>query len=219
MKLAQYHRPSVEDLIVQGSLDSDEEKQGLDAAYQALASLLPFPQQKNDDVFLASLDRWCFLATPAHLLDKVLDYLCNHFSVARGYLQAEFLEEYQGDGHDVGYFEANSEHGGHLVVKKIEHADGYMYVAVLIHEFMHFLMHHYELDLSDFDEDQEEILTDLMAIFTGFGKVMALGYFPTEDQEHQNLFGFGDSSIGYLSVDEISYIEKRYVLVTDARIK
>jgi hypothetical protein len=218
MKLAKLPRPSLEFLLTQADLPS-EEKAGLEAAYHDLTTLLPYPQQKNDDDLLRALPHYCFLARPEKMLDKLLDYLCHKFSVARGYLQTEFLEEYQGDDHDVGYFEANSAHGGLIVVKKIEHADGYMYAAVLIHEFMHFLYHHDGVDLSEYDEEQEEILTDLLAVYTGFGKILMLGYYPNEDHDHKNLFGYGDSAIGYLSVAQIAYLEQRYVLLTDARIR
>jgi hypothetical protein len=106
-----------------------------------------------------------------------------------------------------------------LVVKKVDKADGYLYAAILIHEFMRFLLHHNEVDLTSLDVEEEEILTDLAAVFTGFGPVMMLGYCPVEDKEHTHLFGYDASSLGYLNVDQLAYIERRYVLVLDARIR
>jgi hypothetical protein len=218
MKLSNHPRPALEFLLEQTSVTPAEGK-ALDEEYQRLASLLPFPQQKDDETLLKKLPSFCRFAKPKKMLERLLEYLCQHFSIGRGYLQTEFLEEYQGDAHDVGYFEADSAHGGHLVVKKVDKADGYLYAAILIHEFMRFLLHHSEVDLSSPDVEEEEILTDLAAVFTGFGPVMMLGYCPVEDKEHTHLFGYDASSLGYLNVDQLAYIERRYVLVLDARIR
>jgi hypothetical protein len=220
MKLASHPRPTLESLLVESTIPNDE-KAALDVEYRKLASLLPFPQQKDDEILLKKLPGFCRFASPKKMLERLLDYLCKHFSVARGYLQSEFLEEYQGETHDVGYFEANSAFGGRIVVKKISHGDGYLYAAILIHEFMHFLMHHYEVDLSEVDseEQEEELLTDMMAIFTGYGKIMTLAYFPIQDKDHPHLFEYDDSAIGYLDSEQCAYLERQYVLLVDARIQ
>lgn len=217
MKLSCHPRGSSDNVILSANV-TEPTKIRIDRTYKELQALLPFPQQKDDEAIDGLLARYCILSSPARMLKKLLKYLCHRFSVSKDYIQTEFLEEYQGDRHDVGYFQPTSSLGGIIAVKKIKKGDGYMYASVLIHEFMHFLMHNYQLDLSSFNREETELLTDAMTVFSGFGKIMIAGYYPREDSGHKNLYGYGDDSIGYLSIDEIGYIERQYVLTLNARI-
>lgn len=84
---------------------------------------------------------------------------------------------------------------------------------------MHFLMHHYEMDLTGMDVDEEEVLTDIMAIYSGYGKILMLGYYPLKDRDHPHLFEYGDSAIGYLSTEQCAYLERQDVILVDPRIQ
>jgi hypothetical protein len=192
MKLGGYPRPSLEFLLSQSPIQT-RDKENLEEAYGTLSSLLPYPQQKDDDTLLSLLPRFCFLKKPEAMLEKLLSYLCHKAGVARGYLHCEFLKEYQGDG--------------------------YRYACVLLHGFLSFLFHHEGIDLSAYGDGEAEILIDLLAIYLGYGKILLMGYYPRPDQEHPDLFDYQDSKLGALSVEEIAYVERRYVLVTDARIR
>lgn len=146
-----------------------------------------------------------------------LKYLCNHFQIPLGYVETDFLGFSQ-MGSEVGRFEENSQFGGCIRIGKNSTFDAYTYLAILIHEFMHFLAHTNELDFSSFSTDEIEIMTDIMAIASGYGKPLLIGYMPFSGCKNKNIFGEYDKQVGYLTANEIGYLEQTQVLALNARI-
>ncbi len=79
--------------------------------------------------------------------------------------------------------------------------------AVLCHECAHYFMNLRNIRLQDPAEQEE--LTDITAVFLGFGKILRRGY---EQRSRSKPMGFNQKLIqqtrlGYLSADEIGYVQ------------
>lgn len=82
--------------------------------------------------------------------------------------------------------------------------------AILAHECMHyFLMFH---DLTHPDERINELLTDVSAVYVGFGELLRDGYTPIETSWAQSgnvLYSTVTHTLGYITVDEIDGLMRR----------
>lgn len=87
-------------------------------------------------------------------------------------------------------------------------------MAVLIHECVHNFLYYYNLEL--YPEAENEILTDVTAVFLGFGDLLREGYKPikeiVEGPSPQGEAGFKVScwKVGYLELNEIAYVQEKY---------
>ena len=87
-------------------------------------------------------------------------------------------------------------------------------ISILAHEISHYLLNIRNLELED--TNKNEILTDVCAVYLGFGKYMLEGYKRTEYSSKEKSI---ISKIGYIDTDDIQYImnkieniKKKYII-------
>lgn len=81
----------------------------------------------------------------------------------------------------------------------------YDYAACIAHECAHCFLRNQNISLPDIDEN--EILTDVLTVFFGFGTIMKEAYEMKEKVDYVNSTT-QTSKLGYLTIEEISDVEK-----------
>ncbi|MDD4665484.1 MAG: hypothetical protein PHC81_02920 [Clostridia bacterium] len=86
-------------------------------------------------------------------------------------------------------------------------------IAILVHECMHNFLFYYNLEL--FPEEDNEILTDVTAVYLGFGKLLMQGYKPIKEIVDSG-FAYNDHNfvvdrwkIGYLDLSDLAYVMRK----------
>lgn len=92
-------------------------------------------------------------------------------------------------------------------------------IAVLIHECVHNFLYYYNLEI--YPEEENEILTDVTAVFLGFGELLMQGYKPIKEIAKRHLqnegieFEINRWKVGYLNLNEIAYVQRKYEEYTE----
>lgn len=113
-------------------------------------------------------------------------------------------------GQYTAYGEANWE----LHIFKDERFNLYQVIAIVIHECVHNFLYFYKLEL--FPEEENELLTDVTAVFLGFGPLLMKGYKPLKKIAKTNLKGNENDfkvkrlRVGYLNLNELAYVIRKY---------
>lgn len=87
-------------------------------------------------------------------------------------------------------------------------------IAVLIHECVHNFLYYYDLEI--YPEEENEILTDVTAVFLGFAELLMQGYKPIKEIANRHLqndgieFEISRWKVGYLNLNEIAYVKRKY---------
>ena len=71
---------------------------------------------------------------------------------------------------------------------------------------MHYYMHVHNIDFAEINE----YLTDLMAVYLGYGRYMIEGYKSIDIIDKKFLVGFRRFPVGYLTENQLAYVERKY---------
>jgi hypothetical protein len=92
-------------------------------------------------------------------------------------------------------------------------------IAVLIHECVHNFLYYYDLEV--YPEIKNEVLTDVAAVFLGFGELLCQGYKPIKEitksylEDGELKFRVLRWKVGYLNLNEIIYLQNKYEAYTE----
>jgi hypothetical protein len=203
------YRDSYESLV--GSVISEEEKKDLAILYKHLKKQLWFEPQTPTRVFdclLTNRNEWLARWNPKKLCKTLLKAIGNYLQLPYQYIQLTFEQESSFLVGPAASFEGLGEAGGEIHVVLVKEADVTYYLAVLIHEMMHYFYfgHRTKFDSSD----EEEFSCDFGAIYLGLGRYLILGYQPLFLRGKNVFGGVKELQLGYLNPKELGYCEAHY---------
>jgi len=199
-----YYSDTYESLILNGKILEDEK-------IQQLKLLLDYarnnhnakfvPRRRNLDKFYKKYKKGIDLKGIQLISKTILESI----NIDYQFLEVKIYEINQYHSGALGYFIPRGLFGGEINISISSSYDIKFLLAVIIHECMHYYQHVRQISI---DEQFEEKFTDLLAVFLGFGKYLILGYQTLLINSDYALDNLKSLTAGYLSVEELSYIER-----------
>ncbi|MGI6587849.1 MAG: hypothetical protein ACOX2N_03500 [Peptococcia bacterium] len=144
-------------------------------------------------------------------LQKLADSIVAHTGV---YNSVEVIVRDTKLGDISGLYEVYGEANWQIHLYKDNSYSILQIIAILIHECVHNFLFYYDLEL--YPEEENEILTDVTAVFLGFGQLLMEGYKPIKEisdshfQYHGIEFEVSRWRVGYLNLNDLAYVIKKY---------
>lgn len=203
------YRDSYEALV--GSSASQAEKTLFENIYKDLKKELWFEQQTPTRVFdrvFNSRNKFYAKLAPKHLCHLLLKRVGRYLHLHYQYILMCFTKENKYKVGPAGTFVSRGVEGGCITITISKSYDVAVYLAVIIHEMMHFFYFCHGIEFPSIED--EELSCDFGAVYLGLGRYLIEGYQPLY-HPGKDVFGGGkELKIGYLTPRELGYCEAHY---------
>lgn len=170
-----------------------------------LSSVLPNPSEGLIFLPLPVISSTTFTKSS---IQNISDYIGTFLGITDDGVKISLEEEYGSyNSSETGLYKVlNPRHSEILIVKKRRYHIGHV-IAILAHEYTHHYLHLHDITLPE--EYENEIFTDIAAVYLGLGHLLLLGYKPIEYKGNFKFYIIAYSytehkeSIGYLKPNDI----------------